>query len=217
MDWGISRMAAQGLDNLGPLHQADVHALAELVRTGPAPARVLAAKFLGKIGRDARDAVPTLIAALGHSESKVRQAAAMALGRIGPKAWPAASALAKAMSDPDVNVRQAAAAALAEFGPDSLIAVPKLIRALKDPFVHKEAARALARIGKAAVPELVEAVAEGDDYPARLAVIQVLGTMGPEARDAQPILSFLSTNHPYQTIRQAASDALQKIKQKPQT
>jgi HEAT repeat protein len=57
-----------------------------------APVRVWAALLLGRLGPDARKAVPALTRALNDRDTFVRDAAASALGRIGPAAKEAAPA-----------------------------------------------------------------------------------------------------------------------------
>jgi HEAT repeat protein/S1-C subfamily serine protease len=73
----------------------------------------LAAKTLGKIGKDA---VPDLVRALGNENNLIRVGAAMALGEIGPPARKAAKdALTKhAQADLDPQVREVAGLALSK-------------------------------------------------------------------------------------------------------
>ncbi len=77
-------------------------------------AREGAAKALGNIGPDAKEAVPALIKALENDESDVRKAAAEALGNIGPDAKEAISALSVCMHDTDFYMSHRAVTALIE-------------------------------------------------------------------------------------------------------
>lgn len=82
--------------------------------------RSSAAVALEKLGPAAKDAVPALIAALGHEFSPPRLAAAQALGRIGPAAAEAAGALKEVLKGNEKGpVGRAAAAALRAIGPVS--------------------------------------------------------------------------------------------------
>jgi HEAT repeat protein len=74
--------------------------------------RANAAMALQQIGRDARTAVPALIARLRDDDWNVRQHAAKALGAIGPEAAAAIPALEKAAKDE--YLRSAANEALAQ-------------------------------------------------------------------------------------------------------
>jgi len=104
--------------------------------------RERAAVSLGNIG-DKR-AVPSLIEALGDSESGVRRETAKALGFI--KDARAVPSLVEALSDGDTNVRLYAAYALGEI--KDAAAVPVLLKALSDPewCVRDQAAWALREI-----------------------------------------------------------------------
>src|SRR5579859_5871605 len=68
--------------------------------------RCQAARALGKIGPEARDAVPVLADALLDQDPHVRQNAAFALGQIGHDARAAKTKLAVCLSDEDEAVRQ---------------------------------------------------------------------------------------------------------------
>jgi HEAT repeat protein len=72
---------------------------------------------LGKIGRDAKDAVPGLINALKDKEEDVRRDAAAALGRIGPDASAAVVSLVELFKDPRKPVRKQGIHAVEEIDP----------------------------------------------------------------------------------------------------
>ena len=78
---------------------------------------VSAASALGKIGPDAAEAVPALVAVLNHPSA--RYTAAPALARFGLDALPAVPALAAGLNDPDDNVRRCAADAVRKIGPNA--------------------------------------------------------------------------------------------------
>ena len=120
-----------------------------------------AAETLGKIGAEAKDAIPRLVELLMDPEEAVREAAARALGQIGWAAKDAVPKLIALLKDTHDYVRQVAAGALGEIGTQAEDAVPHLIELLKDPGegVREAAAGALGRIGPAAkdaIPHLVE-------------------------------------------------------------
>ncbi len=72
-----------------------------------------AAQALGRIGPEAKAAVPALIKALvDDPRNTVRSHAAQALGQIGPEAKAAVPALIEALKDENENVRNAADGAL---------------------------------------------------------------------------------------------------------
>ena len=110
-------------------------------------------------------AVPALIATLRDPDPNRRAGAAQALG--GMRGEPQAIAAAvRALSDPHERVREAAAASLGESGSPAVL--PALIRCFDDDSgrVAAAAARSASAFGAAAVPLLIEALA--DRRPAHL-------------------------------------------------
>lgn len=114
----------------------------------PSPAvQAQGAYGLGRLGSEARSAVPSLIEAL-KKDSLVRQQAARAPGQIGPDAREAVPALSAALEDSAWAVRRQAALALGRIGPDARPALPKLQKLGRDPepLVRRAAQEALKRI-----------------------------------------------------------------------
>jgi hypothetical protein len=79
-------------------------------------------------------------------------------------------------------VRQAAATSISRFGPKARLAIPALIGALKDEdeMARYYTACAIASIGPASIPALIEALNE-DAPHVREEAIRVLNWLGPEA------------------------------------
>jgi HEAT repeat protein len=78
--------------------------------------RAAAARILGEIGPQAREAVGGLAVAVADPDREVRQHAAYALGHIGKASAPAVPALVNALHDPEWQVRRGAAFALGRSG-----------------------------------------------------------------------------------------------------
>lgn len=192
-----------------------------------ADVRRAAAKSLGMIGADAKDAVPALAKALTDEDALVRVSAAFALYKIGPDAREAAPALADALSDQMPLVRMDAAMALCRIGPDAEAAVPALTDALKagdnrqrigafGASIRQEVVRALGNIGPAsasAVPDLC-AVLGDDDPGVCFASVRALGRIGPAAGKAVPFLRPMLGDRrtlDYHTLGTLAAESLQKI------
>jgi len=107
------------------------------------------------------------------------------------------AALTMALASDDPQIKVAALDAFQSLGPRGLAAAPALVRVLEDSraWIGVAAVDALAAIGKQAVPILAETFERGP-AAARLRTLLVLGNLGPEAREALPVL-----------IRAAADDA----------
>ncbi len=118
-----------------------------------------ALQALGKIGPDALDQIVT---ALHSPNSDIREQAAGILGAIGFRDRRVVIPLVGAMRDPDAAVRQQAGWALGELAPDARTLVPGLTQAVRDdrPEVRFNAVSFLGQLGAAAVPPLVEALAD---------------------------------------------------------
>jgi HEAT repeat protein len=107
-EFPVQLAAAFALLKLDPQGRAYVPALTRAMRRGEGGTIVA----VGRLGRQAEWAVPTLVDLLRDRRPGVRRLAAEALGRIG-LTEEAAEALRKASRDPDDRVRRAAEAALA--------------------------------------------------------------------------------------------------------
>jgi serine/threonine protein kinase len=107
--------------------------------------------------------VGDLVATLRGPDPMERRRAVLALGEAGSRSSAAVQALAEALADADPRVRFMAAAALGRIGPAAEAAVPDLLAALDDGAAGNEAAESLVRIGKAAVPALLEMMKTGDE------------------------------------------------------
>jgi HEAT repeat protein len=169
----------------------------------------------GELQLDGKPVITALAAALKDNDVTCRREAARALGKIGPKAWPAATALGNAaIQDRDMDVQQIATASLGNIGPNAFNAVPSLIIALRDPHMQEEVVKALVKIGKGSVRDLMAALPGKRDTKERGVLIDILGQIGPDAKEAVPLLTSIAANDKYPTIRQAAKDALAKIQRK---
>ena len=180
------------LETMEDIDPEVVHALIEALKVPDNDVRVNVIWALGKIGPQARAAVPELMEALGDKDWKVRFPAAWALGRIGPDAVETIPSLIHALGDRKVDVRREAVQALGWIGSQANEVVPALIGSLKDPDadIRFKAALTLGEFGsmaKAAVPALIDALDDPDELVRRF-VPQALGGIGPDAKDAVPAL-----------------------------
>jgi HEAT repeat protein len=151
---------------------------------------------------------------LEDRDARLRRAAAQALGRLGPAAAGAVPGLLGAAVDPDAAVRKAAAEALSAVDPDwpgrgaCGEAIPSLLRALDSSTadVWKTAAALLTRLGRAAVPALIDELRWGGDTRQTMAA-RIVARLGPDAADAVPhLIKPLGSEHTH--LRQAAVEAL---------
>jgi HEAT repeat protein len=221
------RVRAAAAEAIGQYCRADpevakdaIPQLTELLKDVEASVRVQSAFALGRMGPNAAPAVAVLAElTVKDKQASVRKEAAKTLAAIGPESRSAVQELVRALEDPQTDVRQHAALALGKIGVDASAAEPNLQKALKDKDqeVRCQAARALGGLGKAglpALPELIRMLKDDDVAEVRIAVIQVLGEFGPDAKNAVDALSIASRDG-RPGIREAAADALKKVQKAP--
>jgi HEAT repeat protein len=115
--------------------------------------RADAAKILGMIGPKAKDAIPTLVAALRDADADVRAEATDALGKMSPEARAVLPELVRLLDDPAGKVRARACETVSVLGPMDEKIIQTILRLLKsdpDSETRAEAAEALGRLGPAA-------------------------------------------------------------------
>jgi HEAT repeat protein len=207
---------------------------AALIRLGPAAVPAIRAKLsdsavrlqlmevIAALGSAANPAVGELVAALG--DEAARGEATVAIAAIGADAAEAVPALSALLADEkaDVGLRYAAAYALGRIGPAATSAEPLLrgLAASDDDMMATVAVWATLRIkpGDAtlfdsAIPRLRRALRDGSEL-VRLEAAVSLGDIGPAAASAIPILELVSEDDPVKQVRQAAAEALPKIRAK---
>jgi len=107
--------------------------------------------------------VTAVIEASRGPDPMARRRAVLALAELGPRSTSAVRALADALKDPDGRVRFMAAAALGRIGSAAEPAIPALLEALDDDTAGNPAAESLTRMGKTAVPALLEILQSGQE------------------------------------------------------
>ncbi|MEN6449155.1 MAG: HEAT repeat domain-containing protein [Thermoguttaceae bacterium] len=171
--------AAMALVRLG---KAAIPALLDVLKERSAGAWY-AADALGKIGPEARTAVPILTELLRDKNRRIRLSAASALADIDPKAEVTMPVLVELLADGDQGVRSCAAEATGKFGPMARTATPALIGLLTDR-----------------------------DADVRCSAAGALGKIGPEAKTATPALNRLLHDED-EHVRDAAAESLRAIKE----
>jgi HEAT repeat protein len=183
-------------------------------------ARVLTARYadgwpsavaegLGRLGADAKPAVPELVRAVKAGKDDVACAAVRALGDIGPSAAPAAPALIAELKN--YRCDDEALAALVKIGPPAVSCLTKMLDS-PDDRERIAAAGALGQIGPPAaeaVPKLLDSLND-PNHEIRAAAAEALGQMDTRVADVAAQL-IARLDDPRMTVRRAAAEALGKL------
>ncbi len=158
----VAQAAAEVLTRMGALAVPGLIAVLEDSAPGSEPRWMWAARALGWLGPEARNAVPALIRRLASEKTFVMEAILEALGRIGPATASALPPLIETLRSQWPPIRQAGCTALGRMGAAAVEAVPALIKALGDSQgpVCEAAVEALGRIGPAARPALRQMITD---------------------------------------------------------
>ncbi len=215
------RAAIFAMEYFGPAERGTIDVLTLVLRRkGEHPdIKQAAAQVLGRMGADAKAAVPALVSALATDENpKVRQAAAKALGgKMVPHSKRAVPELAEALAYKDHGVRDAAAASLKDLGKESRLVIDKVIKAVKDKhnprFTRMYCAQLLSTFkqdGDRVLPILVATAQEKEADPTlRKVAVDGVAKFKKDSHDAGEALQkiFLEKDAPI-LLRKSAGEAL---------
>lgn len=179
--------ASQVCDILGLIRPAPLEAIDALVAALNIDECVVpASKALWKIDRRVNESLPALARVFDDYDESVCDV----ICELGPAAAPLLPRLIEAMQDEDNwDLQWAATDALGSMASADPPVMAALLAALgrPSPVVRSAASRALARVGVAAIPQLLTLVQAQDDPRAGWAAFS-LGEMGPAAISAAPQL-----------------------------
>ncbi len=204
--------AIRALGEIGPAANGTAEGLLEALASEDRDTRseaVHAVRPWGKAG------IPLFRKALEDRDHKVRALAASMLASVRPRPTKEAiTALAHLLADEDREVRRDAALALGKAGPTAADAIPALRKATKDrdEEVCIQAAEALVHAGETqeAVAALAAMISGQESSVDRWKAAQVLGSLGPKAKDALPVLEAALKSDDG-NLRVTAASALFKI------
>ncbi len=176
--------AIRALEKIGPDEDGVVLALAGALKNPDRDVRRQAVRVLTEFGPKAEAARPALIEAMQDPDAEIRRSAPSALAMVVADRQSLLPLYLNALGDPDRTARAYAIGGLGALGPAAEVAVGPLVKivepSLKDSN-YQEAANALIRIGRPAVPELCRLMQNSGGYSVRLDVAQILARMGPDA------------------------------------
>jgi HEAT repeat protein len=218
-DASVRAASAEAMGRIGDDARGAIPRIIPLLKDQDAGVRLAAAFALGRVGPEANTAVPDLSLVLASdSDVAVRKEAARAFTLLGLDAKAGIPALAKALrDDKSEEVRQQCALALGKMGGDVQSAVPAMIESMqKDPdktvrtFTVHALGNTLGSNLKNHVKELADQLLKDKDGDVRIAIIQELAALGPDAKDALPALQRAVTDVQL-TVRDEAKKAVKRV------
>jgi HEAT repeat protein/S1-C subfamily serine protease len=212
-DLEVRRSAALAVDRIGVQGKESVPQMVEFLKDSSPDIRRLGATLLVKLGPEGKEAAPALAGVLKDPDPFVRRIALEALAKYGPDAKPAVAALRDVLHGKDKGLQLAALNVVVQLGEAGADVVPEVIEILAEPVLKETAVTALVKIGKPAIPALVEALRDNNPK-IRAGACRALGDIGPDAKTASTIqLNGLQRDKDVD-VRDAATDALRKINRK---
>ena len=224
MVWGptetLSGLAASAVVHVG---KSSVPYLVKSLENEDSKIRIVTAKTLGRMGREAADAVPTLVRGCDDPDREVRRYAVIALGLIQSRLEIAVPRLRElATEDSDEWVRHDVAETLAALDNPGCEVVETLCLMLKDPSpeVRGAAARAIGEVAPRAVtaiPHMIEALADEEycwhAYSSDVAgqepvyddVVKSLVLLGKAVPKQLPLIVEAMNTHPNGQVRAGAA------------
>jgi HEAT repeat protein len=192
--------------------------LIELLGDSDLDVRIQAVSSLGRLGAVAQPAAPALVKGLDDPSVRLRRATVLALGAITPVSDETLAAIVRALADPDTAVQDNATWALRSLGGRAL---PALTRAIHGdlPQVRLAATaviatglalRSLGPLPTETVAGLAQALADPDP-DIRATAARALGNAGKAARPAVTGLRVIAASDPFDYVRSAASEAIDRI------
>lgn len=145
--------------------------------------------------------VEPIVMALRDGDWQVREAAVEAIGEVGP---PAVDLLIRYIRD--WESRKYVIRAMGKVNDERVL--HPLIAMLHNDEFKDDATRALVELGKPAVPALIAALSDKEEFVCKQAILALGAIKDPEAVD--PLIVFLHDQH--WGMRLAAADALDKIR-----
>jgi HEAT repeat protein len=210
----VATVAGKVLRDSGKAGKKHVPALAAVATSKNAESRRFAVSILGPFAAQSPEALTAITGALADETKGVRLAAVGAVGAAGPQGAKAVPALRRMLADDSGEVQKAAIEALGKIGPKAEAATPTLVGLMKDKDVGEEATAALVKIGRGSVDALLAAIEKTKDFKARVALVKLLGAIGPDAVEAAKPLRDMLQENPTPGLRTAIRDALAKIEKK---
>ena len=200
-------LGTAALFECGPSHKV----YAQRINSTSVTERRAVAKDLRGAKRDAK-LVPVILQACQDPDADVRMYAYFAIGKADPREEGVVAAVLAGMADTVVDVRRAVAASLGELSPFPNNLIPPMVKMLVDPDERTRTMiiNAFTDLEGAGVGSLLRHL-DSKDTKLRLAIVNVLGMIGPPAKNTLTRLRRMSKEDDDLRVREAAERAVNHI------
>lgn len=216
----IRSACAETIGKIGSEAKTEVPGLILLLKDADSSVRTAAVIALGRITPEGANGASQLAELLiAEKDPNVRKEIARSVGLLGIDAKVAIPAIVKALkTDADVEVRQQAALSLGKMTAELDDIANELVQHLKNEkeknvriLLVQSLANALGSKMKNHVAEICMVLLKEPEGEVRLAIVQELGNLGVDGKEALPAL-MRSTTDVQINVREAAKLAVKKIK-----
>jgi HEAT repeat protein len=203
-------LALTALCGCGPSYKL----YAERMNSSSVEERRAAAKELRAVPKD-RKYDPVILQACRDRDADVRMYGYFSIRKIDARQEGVVEALFDGLRDTVIHVRRAVASSLGEINPFPNTLLPAMVKLLTDPDeqVRRMMLSAFSNLQGIGVPALMRHI-DTQDEELRLAIVNVLGQIGPAAKGGLPRLKKMSAEDEDLRIREAAERAVRFIEGK---
>ncbi|MFP4013382.1 MAG: HEAT repeat domain-containing protein [Chitinispirillaceae bacterium] len=165
------------------------------------------------LNKQSEKLVPILLEACADSDQEVRIYALHALGKQDPSHPGVPQTLLMALRDTSLEIRRAAVAAVSTCNPFPNVCLPDLVDMLtdEDPMIRKFTESTFLGLGSLVISPLVRHL-DDENPDTRLAIVMLLGKIGPEAKRALGVLIRMSREDEDLRVREAAERSVEFIR-----
>jgi len=202
----VREAAAQALVAIGPAtHPQLLPALNRLLKSPFRDAREVALRTIGKLGPTAKGFVPLLLESLADADAGSAGLIYECLGGMGEASPSVLAALEKGTNSTGWETAEAAWLALSRLGKN---AAPVLVLKLRSEVFGPRATRALATIGRPAIPDLLKTL-ESATPNERARIVSTLAEICTNSENFEPLTDALKSAHA--SVRSGSAAALGQV------
>lgn len=208
-DAQLRTTALETLGKIGPAAESASGKILGFVHDSNRELRIGSLQALGGIGKPAETVLPLFYQGLKSDDREVRLVSLQGIVKAEPDRDKLLPILVASLKEESARMRRTAATALIPYGDSAAAAVPQLVSMLDRDSDRQAALDALRAIHVRDLPPLLTAL-NHRDAKVRALACELLGELGPEAKQAVPALEE-KVEKDAEPVREAARKAIERI------